>query len=60
MSRLYCNHMVRVDEDCEECEQMQTREWWKEQAKQWAGDLVKYTIAFTIANLLVAWMGWTP
>ena len=20
MSRLYCNHMVRVDEDCEECE----------------------------------------
>ena len=58
MSRLYCDHMVRLDEDCEECEQMEERVLWRERVKDWAGDLAKYTIAFTLAKLLVDWTGW--
>lgn len=58
MSRLYCSHMIRVEDECDECAQMEDRIFWRGRAKEWAGDLVKYTIAFTLAKLLIDWMGW--
>lgn len=58
MSRIYCDHMVSIEDHCDLCGHVEGRSAWREIAKDWAADIVKFTIAFTLARMLVLWMGW--